>query len=272
VKAGTVAISAKASRALLLGLIAVILVAMGVNAIRQLSNIVEDQGSIADSYELLADLGKLYQDVLESESAERGYAITGDRSWLRPFFDSTSRVKRDYEQVETLTKDPDQLAALNDMKPKIAERMRRLQGVIEVARTDLPASLRAIKEGGGKELMDAIRADVAKIELNERDNLKRKLVRSNARLNMVLLALIIICAVGLALIAAYALTGPLATPAVEVKADGLPCPKPGPEAVSEGHALLDTHQEDPLPMPMTDEEREQAHEDYRRNNNHGTHA
>jgi CHASE3 domain sensor protein len=272
VKAGTVAISAKASRALLLGLIAVVLVAMGVNAIRQLKNIVEDQGSIADSYELLADLRKLYVDVLESESAERGFAITGDRSWLRPFHDSTARVKRDYEQVETLTRDPEQLAALSGLRPKIDERMRRLSDVIEIAKTDLPASLRAIKEGRGKELMDAIRADVEKIELNERDSLKRKLIRSSARLNMVLLALVIICAVGLALIAAYALTGPLRTPAVEVKADGLPPRKPGHEAVSEGHALLDTHHEGPPPLTMTDEQREQAHEDYRRNNNHGTHA
>jgi len=123
---------------------------------------------------VLQNAQKLQKLVVDAETGQRGFVITGDESFLEPYYNGVSGFD---ELIET------EKELVSDNPPQV-ERLELIQGLfeewktkaaipeIELARTvhqqDITAQYLAslLAEGTGKGILDEIRVNLATLELN----------------------------------------------------------------------------------------------------------
>src|SRR6187455_2500028 len=75
---------------------------------------------VANSYKAENKIGELKNSVIEIETIVRGYYITKDQAYLRPYRANQENISIIYNELRTLeTKNPDQLAKLDTVKQLI---------------------------------------------------------------------------------------------------------------------------------------------------------
>jgi len=124
------------------------------------------------SYEMRAALERvlsLHQDI---ELGQRGYLITGDQSFLRPYRDASQRVDQALVALGAAdldVGDAERLAALratSDAKRRFVDRTLGLQAEGAIA-----SALQLVRGGEGKQLMDRLRDQIAELSRIERSRL-----------------------------------------------------------------------------------------------------
>jgi diguanylate cyclase (GGDEF)-like protein/PAS domain S-box-containing protein len=159
-----------------------ILLAIGFVSYRNTRKLIHDSNLVAHSHEVLDELESTFSAIKDAETGQRGYIITGDEEYLKPYTAALPAINQHLERLRHLTaSDPEQPRRLADLEQEIADRLRVMAEVIELRRTGgFPAAERAISTGRGKRMMDDIRNTVA--EMSERENvlLEKRRVESNA--------------------------------------------------------------------------------------------
>jgi signal transduction histidine kinase/CHASE3 domain sensor protein len=119
-----------------------------------------------------AVLGQM-NDVLnaldEAESGQRGYIITGDASYLRPYDQASARINADLSQLRSLTADSAvEQRRITLLKPLIATKMSELQRTIDLRRAGRIADAeREVASGESQRVMDQIRGLFAEMSVTE---------------------------------------------------------------------------------------------------------
>ncbi len=113
----------------------------------------------------LAQTGALLITVLDAETGQRGYLLTGDEEYLTPFQGKRAQFGNELadlrKQLEQQREAGPQLAALDRIQTLSTQRFDLLdKGIAARRRNDLGAALDIIRMGGGKEAMDGIRAEI----------------------------------------------------------------------------------------------------------------
>ncbi len=129
----------------------------------------EDRQWVVHTYQVMAQLDGILQGMTDAETGERGYILTGDDSYLAPYQRGLGEVRESSNAVRKLTADnPNQQSSLNAVEPVIAERLRELQGRIQVRHdAGLAAGAAAMHEGAGKQYMDRVRATISHMKSEE---------------------------------------------------------------------------------------------------------
>jgi PAS domain S-box-containing protein len=121
---------------------------------------------ISTSLETQRQLAELFSLLKDAETGQRGYLISGDRTFLEPYEKATARLDRQVARVDQLTPDvgPD-ARDLEHLKSLIRDKFAEMDAVIRVRESAglLPAAER-LKLGRGKQLMDQIRIVITGIE------------------------------------------------------------------------------------------------------------
>ena len=140
----------------------------------------DDRRRVAHTHQVLEKLADVRTDMLDAETGERGFILTGEDSFLQPYTRGLAGVQQNLKEVRDLTVDnPVQQSSLDRIEPLIATRLSELAERIQVRRNQgLGAGVVAVREGAGKQLMDQITAIVQEMT-NEEDRL---LVRRSAEL------------------------------------------------------------------------------------------
>ena len=124
------------------------------------------------SYETRAALEhvlSLHQDI---ELGQRGYLITGDESFLRPYRDASRNVDQALISLGDANRgvgDTERLAApraTSDAKRRFVDRTLRLQ-----AQGKVESALQLVRDGEGKQLMERLRDQIAELSRIERARL-----------------------------------------------------------------------------------------------------
>ena len=110
-----------------------IVLAAGIIGIFSLQNVYSASASVAHMDSVKAELNKLLSALVDAETGERGFIITGEESYLEPYDRARNVIPTETYQVRTLTTDnPDQqtdlerLTALTDIKLReLAEAIRQ---------------------------------------------------------------------------------------------------------------------------------------------------
>ncbi|HST41813.1 MAG TPA: ATP-binding protein [Conexibacter sp.] len=127
---------------------------------------------LARSLTAIAAADRLERLVIDAETAQRGFILTGDETFLAPYDAARGELRRAQEAL--LDALPD--ATSNGRRPLAEDAIAKVDeyvgqyvpGQVELAREDQAAAREVVASGRGKRRVDAIRTDFAALERAER--------------------------------------------------------------------------------------------------------
>jgi methyl-accepting chemotaxis protein len=121
-------------------------------------------------------LADLRTSLLNAETGQRGFVITGDESFLEPYKPAPDAIHRTHSRVRELTLDnPTQTRRLDAILPLIDKKLAELKQTIDQRRATTFQDVAAfIAKGEGKSLMDDIRTILTEMDTAEIDLLKKR--------------------------------------------------------------------------------------------------
>ena len=155
--------------------------AVGVMSYLSLARLKENAGSVEHTYDVLSHLDQFLATATDAETAERGYVITGDASYLEPYRQSVQSATILERRLQELTADnPSQQRRLQSLSPLIAERLAVLRSVLALRDTQgFEAAQREILTGKGKGFHDQIRHLIDEMKQAEGLLLKERELRTH---------------------------------------------------------------------------------------------
>jgi adenylate cyclase len=114
-------------------------------------------------------LMQVLADVLDSETGQRGYLLTGDPAFLTPYTAGLARITAELPLLEAeLRASPTQAARLDALRPAIARKFAELEQTLALDRAgDREGALALVRAGGGKVEMDGIRRIIESMRMQE---------------------------------------------------------------------------------------------------------
>jgi PAS domain S-box-containing protein len=114
------------------------------------------------TYEVISRANILLSALKDAETGERGYALTGDKSFLEPYLAVSDSVGGQLAELRQLAPTNAGHKHLDAIAPLMNAKMAELSQVIELRRAnDMAAAIAAVANGQGKRLMDSIRVEMS---------------------------------------------------------------------------------------------------------------
>ncbi len=121
--------------------------------------------------------------VIDAETATRGFLLTDDETFLKPYQDVRDGISGKFRQLRATTLAPDAQAQLDQIEPLIKDKMDRLTTAIAIKRgSDLKAVLAAMPNMEGKKVMDLLRIEMA--QYNQLQNARLAFYEKEYQTNM----------------------------------------------------------------------------------------
>jgi len=118
----------------------------------------------------LLSLERLSSTLIDAETGQRGYLLTGEERYLEPYHQALSRVGQEREQLQSLLPDdPSQESRLRDMNQAIVDLLTELRDTVNLKAKGMEASSTKFSPDRGKRLMDHVRAILTDMEDKEND-------------------------------------------------------------------------------------------------------
>lgn len=150
-------IARKLSLYFALGPLALILV--GAVAYQGSDHLRQTQAALLNTIEERAAIAALEVRLVDAETGQRGFLLTGQDSYLAPYRAAIAAVGSELARLERDTAgDPEQAARLQALKPLVAAKLDELRQTIALRqRSGFDAALAVVKSNRGKNQMDQIR-------------------------------------------------------------------------------------------------------------------
>src|SRR5215207_1430037 len=139
--------------------------------------LVENEQRVVHTHEVLRQIEATLSTVRDAETAQRGYLLTGDESYLEGYRAAAARTAGDLPRLRELTRDdPAQQSRLDALDQQMARKFDLMAAAVEERRN---RGLRGVvgRSPGGKAAMDEIRAVLTDMADDER---VRLVARSDA--------------------------------------------------------------------------------------------
>jgi methyl-accepting chemotaxis protein len=125
----------------------------------------DTQGMIAKraltrhSYDVLLSISMVQVGVVDLETGQRGYLLTGDSTYLQPYEAARAAMDRRLAELGALTQDnPAQQRSLTALRGLVAHKVSELDETIGLRRDKgFDAAIAVVRSGRGKTAMDGIR-------------------------------------------------------------------------------------------------------------------
>ncbi len=153
---------------------AVILVLAGWESYRNTTRFAEAADLQKHTYEVLRTLDETEARLVDAETGQRGYLLTGDDAYLDTYRASIKNLDQVTGHLKDLTSDnPNQQKRIQALEPLIERKLAELQRTIDLRRQGAVASANQIVlQGSGKQWMDQIRSQIAEMADEENDLLR----------------------------------------------------------------------------------------------------
>ncbi len=158
------------------GLAVVGLIFLGSLALFSTWKLIATSSRVALTHQILEKLEDLLSLMKDAETGQRGYLITGQPSYLKPYQDAISEIGRTMNALKSLTADePSQQRRLEAIKPLYEAKLQELKETIDTrARQGPEAAFELVRTDRGKAAMDQFRQVVQACNNEERDQLKQR--------------------------------------------------------------------------------------------------
>ncbi len=147
-------------------------IVFGISAIQLYSSF----GWVDHTHRVIAQTQKLLGHVLDAETGQRGYLLTGDATYLTPYQTGVLASRADIDSFADIVGDnPAQLNRIAQLRPMVERKLAELEQTITLYRAGRQYEARQmIKTDAGKVTMDAIRQTLDFIGVEERLLLDRR--------------------------------------------------------------------------------------------------
>lgn len=173
--------------AVIIGLVVGVVLAVGTATLSTVStrDIATASVRVTRTQETLLEINQLLSSLIDAETGQRGYILTGLESYLEPYTRSGARLDEQLAQLRARFADsPEQKATLDRITRLVDEKKAELARTIELRRSNAAGpALHVIDSGEGLKTMNALRDAVHQLEQYELSELTRHstLVSQRAR-------------------------------------------------------------------------------------------
>jgi methyl-accepting chemotaxis protein WspA len=169
------------------------LVVIGAASYISVNRLLQTTRWVDHSHLVIEQIEGIVTHLSRVESGQRGYAITGNESFLRPYRRAVAGIPDDLQNARKLTVDnASQQQMLDTLGRLAARRLQFAKRVVDLRRNEgLEAALQAVRTNEGQELTDQIQAVTDKMKKTEGDLLKQRTdeSRANARATILTICL-----------------------------------------------------------------------------------
>ncbi len=154
--------------------------------------LIHTANQVSDSQAVLEKLDELLTEVLEVESAARGYTLAGQEYYLEPYYAAVDKVGRTRRDLQTLTGgSPALQSKIPQLSVLVHEKLAHAAEMISQRKNNgLEGAQQLYRSGKGHQLMDTIRDQIAAMESEEQALLLREERNSHREANLATLALV----------------------------------------------------------------------------------
>jgi len=155
----------------LLAIVAVVLIALLSYSSVQTTEV--SSQSLAGSIETMAQIQTTMATLIDAETGQRGYLLTGREAYLEPFLRAQSEVNTEFASLQVLTKDnPAQHSRLETLQALATEKMAEIAAMVDMKkRGKSDEALAELLTDRGKILMDRIRDVTDRMTIAERSQI-----------------------------------------------------------------------------------------------------
>jgi len=148
---------------------ATILMSVGWESYRYTVRVTEAADAQKHSYGTQLALDEVAVRLVDAETGQRGYLLTGDAAYLEPYREAIRDLDQGMGQLKTLTADnPNQQKRVQLLETLLKKKLVELQTTIDLReKRDFAAANQIVLAGQGKQWMDQIRGVLAEIKTEE---------------------------------------------------------------------------------------------------------
>jgi PAS domain S-box-containing protein len=158
------------------GLVLAILLINALVSYRATRRLIDNERLVGRTHEVLSELEDVMSTMDDAETGERGYLLTGEKSYLEPYQSAVGAIHARVEKLVQLTADdPNQQAQIPALEREIADRLDNLKSQIDRRKSGhAGAAMQIVLSDAGKRQMNDIRHDIAGMEGEENALLERQ--------------------------------------------------------------------------------------------------
>lgn len=148
------------------GLALLLLGVIGAFSYRSTVQFLETSEAAVKSRETLEEMSKLLIDLLNAETGQRGYILTGEARYLEPYYTAVNEIDRHRKSLRGLLRgDVRQQERLNALESLVSQRLDDLRQRVRLRQEKgFEVAASAVRQGQEKELMDEIRRSLGEME------------------------------------------------------------------------------------------------------------
>ncbi len=171
---------------------AVLLVLFGVAALFWVFGQIDQAASARQHSRLVAmRAADFLASLIDAETGQRGFALTGDDAFLEPYLAVRGRVSGQLGELRQLTKLEESRRHLDAVRPLMDAKMGELARSIQMRRSgDMAAVGALVASGEGKRSMDSIRTEIGRVIEIENLAFEREVARFETNLRRLFVGIV----------------------------------------------------------------------------------
>jgi len=171
---------------------------------RNTNQLIDESRLVARTLEVMEVTDAVLLTLVDAETGERGFLLTGKEDFLEPYHAAVQRYDKDMSSLKEMTHgNPMQKSRVDKLAALAAERLKLLKQAIQERRKFTDEAQDFILTSDGKIWMDAVRALVSEIKQHETDLLHERQQQAQSAYHFAVTATLTTTLVGLLLVAAF---------------------------------------------------------------------
>ena len=165
-------------------LLLMLLVINSLVAFTNIQSLVDREHLVTHTQTILTRLERLQTTLDDAESAQRGYILTGQESYLTPYNQARAALPGQLDDLQALTAgEPGQQERLAQVRALIDSKLNELQSTIDLRRNNqTDEAIQIVLSGQGEDTMNAIQSLISQMEQTEDTLLTQRSADANATL------------------------------------------------------------------------------------------
>ena len=133
------------------------------------SNLLETQKLVAHTYEVKGMLNEIEKDLVDAETGQRGYLVTGATNYLEPYDAGRKNFQLHIDELKKLVSDnPTQVTRAEGVQQKAEQKFAELEETINLKKAGKEKeALSIVLTNKGKQVQDEIRAAIVTMSQEE---------------------------------------------------------------------------------------------------------